>query len=171
MKLHVDQHFKGVTVERFAEIYHSEAFNNAVASVSGLRSRRLVEERVDDQGIKHRRVRMEPDTKLPAVIQKVADSIARGTISYDEVSTYDPATHTVQYRVDSKANDRVKVWGTIRFIADGDGVRRVIDGDIEVKAPLGVGGVIERFIESETVKGYAKIHAFLQRWIDEHPAA
>jgi hypothetical protein len=171
VRLHVDQHFKGVTVERFAEIYHSEAFNNAVAPVTGMRTRALVEERIDERGVRHRRVRMEPDTKLPAMIQKVADSIARGGITYDEVSTYDATQHLVHYRVDSKANDRVKVEGTIRFIADGDGVRRVIDGVIEVKAPLGVGGVIERFIEAETVKGYDRIHALLQRWIDEHPPA
>lgn len=169
MRLHVDQHFKGVTVERFAEIYHSEAFNNAVAPVTGMRTRQLVEQRVDDKGVLHRRVRMEPDTKLPAMIQKVADSIARSGITYDEVSEYDATQQLIRYRVDSKANDRVKVEGTIRFIADGDGVRRVIDGVIEVKAPLGVGGVIERFIETETVKGYDKIHAFLQKWIDDHP--
>lgn len=171
MKMHVDQHFKGVTVERFAEIYHSEAFNNAVAPVTGMRTRRLVEERVDEKGIRHRRVRMEPDTKLPAMIQKLADSIARSGITYDEVSAYDATQQLVHYRVDSKANDRVKAEGTIRFIAEGDGVRRVIDGVIEVKAPLGVGGVIERFIEAETVKGYNRIHAFLQKWIDEHPAS
>ena len=178
MKLHVDQRFARVTVARFAEVYHSEAFNNAVAPVTGMRSRRLVEERVDEQGVRHRRVRMQPDTKLPAAIQTLADSIvasagAREGITYDEVSTYDPATHTVTFRVDSKANDRVKMAGTIRFVrdvdAEGEGVRRIIDADIEVKAPLGLGGMIERFIESETVKGYAKIAAFLQTWLDEHP--
>lgn len=174
MKMHVDQRFARVTVERFAEVYHSEAFNNAVAPVSGMRSRRLVEERVDDKGVRHRRVRMVPDTKLPAAIQKVADSLAASVgaaegITYDEVSTYDPATHTVTFKVESKAGDRVKMAGTIRFVPDGDGVRRIIDADIDVKAPLGIGGMIERFIETETVKGYAKIAAFLQKWLDEHP--
>lgn len=173
MKLHVDQRFARVTVERFATVYHSEAFNDAVAPLTGLRTRRLVQEQVHDDGRRHRRVRMEPDTKLPAAIQKLADSLATSLgagagIRYDEVSVYDPATHTVTFHIDSAANERVRMAGSIRFIADGDGVRRVIDADIEVRAPL-LGGVIERFIEGETVKGYAKIAAFLQRWLDEHP--
>ena len=168
MKMHVDQRFSRVTLERFAAVYHSEEFNNAVAPHTGMRSRKLVEETVGADGRRERRVRMEPDTKLPIAIQKVADSMTKGSITYDEVSTYDPATHTVSFRVDSKANDRLRMAGTIRFIADGDGVRRVIDADIEVKAPL-LGGMIERFIEAETVKGYAKIATFFQKWLDDHP--
>jgi hypothetical protein len=167
VKLHVDQRFARVTVERFAAAYHSEEFNNAVASVAGLRSRRLLYERTRDDGVRERRVRLEPDTKLPAAIRKLVDSIGKGGITYDEVSTYDASTHEVRFHIDSKANDRVRVVGTIRFLGDADGVRRIIDADIEVKAPW-VGGVIERFIESETVKGYAKIAAFLQRWLDDH---
>ena len=168
MKLHVDQRFARVTVERFASVYHSEEFNNAVAPITGMRTRRLVEEKLLEDGRRERRVRMEPDTKLPAAIQKLADSIGKGGISYDEVSIYDPTAHTVAFRIDSKANERVRMAGTIRFIADGDGVRRVIDADIEVRAPL-LGGVIERFIEAETVKGYEKIAQFFQIWLDEHP--
>ncbi len=168
MKLHVDQHFARVTLERFVEVYHSEEFNNAVAPITGMRTRRLVAETTSAEGRRERRVHMEPDTKLPAAIEKLVGSISKGGVSYDEVSSYDPATNTVTFHVDSPANERVRLAGTIRFISDGDGVRRVIDANIEVKVPL-LGGVIERFIERETVKGYAKIALFLQRFIDEHP--
>lgn len=171
MKLHIDQRFARVTVARFAEIYLSEEFNLAVAPVSGLRSRRLVEEKLHGDGSRERRVRMEPAVSLPGPVQKLVDNLAGGggtVISYDEVSTWDPARAEVRFRIDSKANDRVGFAGTIRFVAEGDGVRRVIDGVIDVKAPLGLGGLIERFIEAETRKGYEKIAAFLQRWIDEH---
>lgn len=178
MKLFIDQRFARVTVERFAEIYLSEEFNLAVAPVSGLRSRRLVEEKVLADGRRERRVRMEPAVSLPSPVQKLVDTLARGegveggpVIRYDEVSVWDPVRSEVRFRIDSKANDRVSFEGTIRFIADGDGVRRVIDGVVEVKAPLGLGGLIERFIEAETQKGYQKIAAFLQRWIDEHAGA
>lgn len=170
MKLSIDQRFARVTVERFAEVYLSEAFNEEVAPLSGLKSRRLVEEKFFDDGRRKRRVRMEPALSLPGPIQKIVDGIAGSSgasISYDEVSTYDPARHEIQFRIDSKANDRVRFEGTIRLVAEGDGVRRVIDGVIEVKAPLGLGSMIERFIESETQKGYVKIAAFLQRWLDE----
>ena len=168
MKLRVDHRFARVTLERFVAVYFSEQFNSAVAPITGMKTRRLVEEKLHDDGRRDRRVRMEPDTKLPSAMQKLADSIGKGGISYDEVSSYQPANHTVSFRIDSQANERVRMAGTICFISDGDGVRRKIEADIEVKAPL-IGGVIERFIEAETVKGYAKIAVFLQQWLDEHP--
>lgn len=169
MRLAVDTRFQRVTLEKFVEIYYSEPFNEAVATVSGLKSRKLVEERVDDAGIRHRRVRMEPAVTLPGPVQALADKLAGGkaAITYDEVTEYDTAKHTARFRMDHKAMDRVRFEGTIRFLVDGDGVRRVIDGVVEVKAPL-VGGIVERFIESETQKGYVKIAAFLQKWLDEH---
>ncbi len=168
MKLHVDTRFERVTLPRFLEIYFSEEFNNAVGAVSGLKSRTLVEETVKDDGARERRVRMEPAVTLPGPIQKLADRLAgdKAVITYDEVSSYDPAARTCRYFIDSRIKDKARVEGTIRFLEEGDGVRRVIDGLIEVKAPLGVGGLIERFIESETQKGYLKIGAFLQDWID-----
>jgi hypothetical protein len=164
MKLAIDQRFARVTLERFIDVYFSEDFNNAVAAVSGLKSRRLVDETIAADGSRERRVRMEPAVPLPKPIEKL---IGDERISYDEVSSYDAARKECRFRIDSKANERVRFEGTIRFIADGDGVRRVIDGVIEVRAPLGLGGMIERFIESETQKGYAKIAAFLQRYLDE----
>ena len=58
MKLFVNTVFKNVTLERFLEVYFSEDFNNRVAAVSGLKSRRLVEEKRHDDGSRDRRVRI-----------------------------------------------------------------------------------------------------------------
>jgi hypothetical protein len=163
VRLYVNHLFKDVSLERFVATYFSEDFNNAAARVSNMKDRRLIEERIADDGSRQRRVRLEPAVPIPAALQRFVDE----TIRYDEVSSYDPATHTVHYHIDSKAKDRIKVEGTIVFRAEGDGVRRVIDGVIEVKAPLGLSGVVERFIEAETAKGYEKIAVFVQRWLDE----
>jgi hypothetical protein len=160
----VDTTFKNVTVDRFVEVYFSEDFNNQVARISGLKSRVLVEEKLHADGSRDRRVRMEPNVTLPGPIQKFVGS---EPISYDEVSHYDAAKKRVTYHIDSKANDRVVVKGSIAFVADGSGVRRVIDGVIEVKV-LGLGGIVEKFVEAETQKGYAKIATFLQGYLDEH---
>lgn len=166
MKLFVDTTFKNVTVDRFLEVYFSEDFNNRVAAVSGLKSRRLVEEKRHDDGSRDRRVRMEPNVTLPGPIQKF---VGKEPITYDEVSHFDATKRVVTYHIDSKANDRVKVGGTITFTADGTGVRRVIDGVIEFKV-IGLGGLVEKFVEAETQKGYAKIAVFLQGYLDEHAA-
>ena len=165
MKLLVDTLFKNVTIERFIEVYFSEDFNNRVAAVSGLKSRDLVDETIHPDGSRDRRVRLRPNITLPMIIRKWA---TEDQIQYDEVAHFDAKKLEATYQIDSKANDRVKVGGVIRFLATGSGVRRLIDGVIEIKAPFGVGGVIEKFIEGETQKGYAKIATFLQGYLDEH---
>ncbi len=165
MKLHVAHRFSNVTLERFVDVYFSEAFNNAVAAVSGLKTRALVSDTVASNGLRHRRVRMTPDIALPASIAKL---VSREPIAWDEVNVYDAATHTARYHIDSAAKERVQISGDIRFVADADGVRRIIDGTIHIKAPLGLGMLVERFVEDQTAKGYAKIAVFLQRWLDDH---
>jgi hypothetical protein len=165
MKLHVDHEFAAVTVERFLQVYFSEDFNNRVAAVSGLKSRVLVDEKIHADGSRDRRVRMHPAVTVPSALQKF---VTADQIHYDEVSRFDAATTVITYRIDSKANDRVDVGGTIRIVPHGGGVRRIIDGHVEVKAPFGVGAMVEKFIEAEVQKGYANIRPFLQRYLDEH---
>ena len=166
MQFHVDHRFERVTLERFIAVYFSEDFNNLVAPVSGLKSRSLVAQSIADDGGRERRVRMHPGVTLPGPIKRY---VTEDQIHYDEVATYDPTRHEVRYRIDSKANDRVDISGTIRFVADGDGVRRLIDSTIKINAPFGVGTLVEKFIEGEVKKGYEKIKPFLQRYLDEHP--
>ena len=167
MKFRIDHRFDGCTLDRFVATYFSEDFNNAVAKVTGLRTRSLVDEQVHADGRRERRVRMHPQVTLPSAIKKWA---SEDQIHYDEVSTYDPARQEVRFRIDSKANDRVRFDGVIRFQPDGSGVRRLIESEVDIKAPFGVGTLIEKFIEVEVQKGYAKVQPFLQQYLDRHPA-
>lgn len=166
MNFHVDHRFERCTLERFIAVYFSEHFNTEVAAISGLRTRTLVEEVIEADGRRRRRVRMHPNVTLPAAIKRFA---SEDQIHYDEVSSYDPARHEVRFKIDSKANDRIRFEGTIRFVAEGSGVRRIIDSEIDVNVPFGLGSVIERFIDAEVQKGYAKIQPFLQSYLDRHP--
>ncbi len=165
MKLHVDQRFARVTLERFVATYFSEELNDAVAAVSGLKSRTLVEERVDADGTRLRRVRMTPSARIPPPIDRLVGTEA---ITWDEVQRYDPTAHVVRFHVESPAQERVRMAGEIRFVADGDGVRRVIDAELTIAAPLGLGALVERFVIGETDRGYRRMGEFLQRWLDEH---
>jgi len=174
MRLFISQRFARVTLERFLDIYFSEDFNLAVAPISGLKTRTLVDEKVLEGGRRQRRVRMQPAVTLPAPITKIMGALPGGRgaiVQYDEVSTFDPSRNEVTFRMEHAAQQHLRFEGTIRFSPEGDGVRRTIDGLIEVRVPLGLGAVIERFIEAETQKGYARIEAFLQQWIDTHREA
>lgn len=165
MKLHVDQRFERVTLERFVASYFSEDFNDAAAAVSGLRSRKLVEELIEPDGTRVRRVRMEPSARIPPPIDRL---VGRTHVTWDEVQRYQPATHRLHFHVESSAQQRVRVEGVIRFVAEGSGVRRIIDAELTIRAPLGLGGIVERFVVAETDRGYRRMGELLQRWLDEH---
>jgi Protein of unknown function (DUF2505) len=162
MKLHVDHRFVDVTLFRFEHVYFSENFNNAAAKHSGLKSRKLVEQTIAADGKRTRRVRLQPDVSIPTALSKWVKS---EDIAYDEVSTFDPRLHEVRYHIDSKMSDRVKMSGVIQFVADGTGVRRTVDGDIDVNAPFGVGLVVEKFIEAEVRKAYEKLRPFVVEFL------
>ena len=164
MRIVIDQTFERVDLERFIATYFSEAFNNGAASVLGLRERRLVELRTDDDGKEHRRVRMVVDVDLPRPVRLL---IGDADISYDEVSTYDPKSRTVDYVIESAAQDRVHVGGRIFFEEAGaDRVRRRIEGEVRVRVP-GLSGVIERIVRREVKKSYQKLAVYMQRFLDE----
>ncbi|MBI1948033.1 MAG: DUF2505 family protein [Deltaproteobacteria bacterium] len=168
MKLHVDQRFARVTRERFVATYFAEDFNDAVAAISGLKSRKLVEEHIEPDGTRVRRVRMQPSARIPPPIDRV---IGSATVAWDEVQRYHPSEHLLHFHVESRAAERVRMAGVIRFLEDGDGVRRVIDAELTITAPLGLGALIERFVIAETDRGYRRMGEFLQRWLDEHGPA
>lgn len=163
MKIYIDQKFLRTDIARFIETYFSEDFNQAVARHVGLRERTLVEQQTLATGRVRRRVRMIPEIALPAPIQRL---LGDKPISYDEVSEYDPSAYLLRYHIESAAQDRVRVEGEIRFIEENDGVRRIIDGEAAVQV-FGLGGMIERLIESEVRKGYERIGAFMQRWLEQ----
>lgn len=167
MNFHVDHRFERCRLDRFIAVYFSEHFNNAVATISGLRTRKLVAETIHPDGRRERRVRMHPQVTLPAAIKRF---VSEEQIHYDEVSTYEPTSQLVRFFIDSAANDRVSFRGTIRFVDEGDAVRRVIDAEIALRVPFGVGTVIEKFIEAQVHTSYDRIRPFLQRYLDDHPS-
>lgn len=166
MKYLIDQEFRCGSVERFRDVYFSEAFNQGVAREIGLKERRLVEETTLDDGRVQRRVRMVPSVQLPLPVKKL---IGDHEISYDEVSTFDPTTNEVAYFIDSAAKERIEVKGSIRFLPSPNGVRRVIDGEVKAHV-FGLGKVIEKLVESEVTKSYDKIALIMQRYLDEDAA-
>ncbi len=163
MKYTIDQEFRCESVERFAAVYFSEPFNEGVAKELGLKERRLVEEEPLDGERVRRRVRMIPSVQLPGALKKL---IGDHEINYDEVSTYDRARQEVEFFIDSAARDRLEVKGTIRFLQSPGGVRRLIDCEANARV-FGVGGLIEKLIESEVKKSYETIARVMQRYLDE----
>ena len=163
MRYTIDQELRCESVERFAAVYFSETFNEGVARELGLKERRLVEEELVEGERVRRRVRMIPSVQLPGALKKL---IGDHEINYDEVSIYDPKSHEVEFYIDSAARDRLEVKGIIRFLETASGVRRLIDCEADARV-FGVGGLIERLIESEVKRSYETIAKVMQRYLDE----
>ena len=163
MHLVIEHRFERVTVGRFVDIYFSPDYNAAVAPLANLSRRELISERAIDGGRVERRIRMVPSIKLPRAVTRLLRGAA---VEYTEVNTYDPATQQAHYRIESQAGERIKVWGVISFIADGDGCRRRIEGDIVVRVP-GLGRWVEKLIADELEQRYARMQTFTQRYLDE----
>jgi hypothetical protein len=69
-------------------------------------------------------------------------------LTWVEVVTLDLGTLTGSYRIQpDHYPDRLRCLGTHRFVDEGDGSRRVVEGELKVRAPL-VAGAVERAIAS-----------------------
>jgi hypothetical protein len=167
MKFTVEMVARRVEFERLTQVYFSEAFNQAVTPAANLRIRELLEEKILDDGKEYRKVRYAPRVDLPGPIRKFAggDEIEQ-LIDYCEITVFNRAARTATLEIESVAGETIQVFGNVRFIEEGDGVRMKFDGEAKVKI-FGIGKVIERFIVSEVKKRYALVERFLQTYLDE----
>ena len=114
-------------------------------------------------GSRTRRMSMEPKNEAPAIVQKLA-----GTLAYVEQGRWDVNDRVYRYSlVTSKLADKVKMGGTLRVIARGDReIERVVEVSCDVKI-FGVGGVFESFIDKTNRESWEKNAAFTRAFIAE----
>lgn len=162
MHFSVTHVFRGITLEEYEQLYFDEAFNEALCSTVKL-SRQVIKIDRTDTGI-HREVKVGPDREIPKPVAKV---LKADRIEYTEHLDYKWGAFKGTWEtIPTIMPTKVSTSGTFRFEASGDGVRRVVDGDISVKI-LGVGGVVEKFIVADIERSYDDAARFTQRWIDQ----
>jgi hypothetical protein len=82
---------------------------------------------------------------VSAAVRAVVDP---NRLSWVEHVTFDLDQLTGTYRIQpDHYPDRLRCQGTHRFLTSGDGSRRVVEGELKVRAPL-VAGTVERAIAS-----------------------
>lgn len=113
-------------------------------------------------GDRTRRMKTEPKTQTPAVVEKLIG----GSITYSEVGRLDAKTGKWTYAITtSKLSDKIKISGTLWVEPRGDRkIERFCEIDIEVKV-FGVGGTIEKFVAETTRESYEKTGRFTNAWI------
>jgi hypothetical protein len=109
-----------------------------------------------------RKLRMEPGFEAPAVIKKILGD----KVTYVETGRFDPVKKRWHYDVTpSVLVDRVKIGGDFWVEPRGPNrLERIAEMEIVAKI-LGVGGVLESYIEKETRQSYDKAAAFTNEFI------
>ena len=91
------------------------------------------------------RIRYRFDGDLSSAARAVLDP---HRLSWVERSTHDLAARTGTFTMEpDHYADRFRCSGSFRYVDDGDGSRREVEGDLRVRAPL-VAGAVERAIVS-----------------------
>lgn len=140
-------------------------FNRALfQDYLGFTTYRLIEDRTEPNGERHRRVECTPKVELPAAARKIFGD----NLGYTEVGRYDPAQRKYFVQVlPNVGGDKVKTTTDLWTESIGDKrMERIVNVDNTVKV-FGLGTLLEGFIEQQTRDNYAKSADFTNRWIRE----
>jgi hypothetical protein len=130
----------------------------------GFKSYELIEQTGGPGEVRTRKMRSEPKSEAPAVVQKLIG----GGISYVEVGRWDPKTGIWKYDITtSKLADKISTGGTFWIEERGPKkIERICEVELQVKI-FGVGGVVEQFIEKTTRESFEDTARFTHRFISE----
>lgn len=124
----------------------------------------VLEDRTDDEGKIHRRVRCAPPTDAPRAVKKVLGD----SLSYVEEGVFDPSTKKYRFKiVPSKMADKFRSEGEFWVESlDDDRCERICSMSVDVKI-FGVGGVIESFMEKQTKDSYEQAAIHTRRYLSD----
>lgn len=146
MKLYVENHLP-TNPDHAWEVFESDAYKARLQAETNI-TQTVLETRTEGP-IEVRRIRTEPDRELPSM---VASAIGTKKLSYTQENRFDKAQGRMEWNVELDGiGDRVTVRGVTTCVPDGDGCKRVIDGEITVRVPL-VGRQIEKAVVAEFEK-------------------
>jgi len=167
MKKRID-HRVDIAADKFYDtIYFNEGFNAKLYAALKFRERRILQQ--EDRGDTiYREVLQVPERDLPGPIKK---ALGTEQLSYTEKSLYHKKTGKVDVDIVSSVKpDKVKVQGTFWVEPDGPShCHRLFE--LEVKVDIfAIGGMIEKMVMEDVVRGYDQSAEFTNRWLAEHPA-
>lgn len=163
MHVTVEHVFAGIQPASYEALYFDEAFNESLGRHLRM-GRKLVRlDRNSERIVRH--VRYEPAQAAGSEAKQVFGS---SRASFLEELDYDIHTRRGAWRtVPNLFPERVKNSGSIAFLDDAAGTKRIVEGDAIVKL-FGFGGRVEKIIIAEIVKNYEAAAAFTREWLASH---
>lgn len=148
MKLSV-RHVFPCSVDEFWSLFWDPEYDLRLQSGTAV-ARELLEDR-DDDDARIQRWRFVPEQRLPGPIARLAGT---DRLAYDQDTRWDKNTRLLTWRVmPTILTDKVTAGGSLVVRALGDGIERVVEGNIDVRVPF-VGGQIEQAIVRSVEQGY-----------------
>jgi hypothetical protein len=165
VKFQADHLIDGIAVEVYREMYFQDAFNDAMCVAVNLHRRPIKMERTGSKIVRH--VHVEPQGReIPGPVAKL---LGQSRFGYVEELEFDFSRNEGVWKtIPTILPDKVTSGGTLRFVGEGTGTRRIVHGEIEVRM-FGIGGIVERFICSDAEKSYADAAEFSRGWVRQHP--
>jgi hypothetical protein len=128
----------------------------------------ILEERVDETGLQHRRIECRSNVELPDFLKKLV-----GDGSYTEVGCFDTVQRKYSaYCVPKVGAEKFKSSFeiTARPIEDGKRCERLIVVENSIKL-FGLGAMLERMLEQTQREGHEQSAKFMNKWIQAQRAA
>lgn len=146
MKLYVENHLP-IDAKAAWDVFESAEYKQRLREQTKIQQEIL--ETGTDGDIEVRKIRTEPDHELPGM---VASAIGTKKLSYVQTNRFDRQAGRMEWNVDLDGiGDRVTVRGVTTCVPDGDGCKRVVEGEISVSVPL-----VGRQIEKQVVAAFEK---------------
>lgn len=148
--------------DAFWSVIHGPEYEALVAEALGLHEYGELDRREERDAV-YRRIRVSPET--PAALRVLLRRAAGvDSLSYVEEQWRSRTRREVRFRmVPSVLAERSRIEGTVRVEPRTDATcTRILEGVVEVGLPI-VGGLLERAIVANTVDGYGKSAAVVER--------
>ncbi|MSP16748.1 MAG: DUF2505 domain-containing protein [Myxococcales bacterium] len=150
--------------ETYWSVFFDEPYNVALYQRIGVKERRMLERKEDEQTISWQ-VRIMPDRDLPSFVQKIVG----GDLGYVEISTYRKGQNRIDTQVEpTLMREKTKINAVYTLTAHGAMVRRVFEGDIAISIPF-IGRKVEEFIVADMGRAYETTARFTTEWLAKRP--
>ncbi|HET6346828.1 MAG TPA: DUF2505 domain-containing protein [Myxococcota bacterium] len=160
MRFRVEHTFSGISLQAYETLFFDEPFN--IALCQAVKLARTLESRTLDSGRLRRATRIGPEREIPAPVPKV---LGTTKFEYTEHIDYTMGSFKGTWKtVPAMMADKVESAGTFSFVARGNDVTRIVEGDVKVKI-FGLGAVIERFVVADVERSYDAAADFTRQWI------
>lgn len=161
VKLYVEDHLPAPPSIVW-EVFESDEYKERYREETG--DELSLVERTFEGDVEVQRIRNEPNRELPGI---VARALGAKKLCFTQENRLDLTKGRMDWVVTLDVlSDLVSVRGTTTCTDDGDGTKRVIDGEIKVKVPV-VGGQIERLVVAEFEKSMRRAVELALEMIEE----